>query len=108
VVVLDESLLASVNVFDGLKENGIVIINSEKPIKAPKGVSVFYVNATKIANDILGKPIVNTSMLGALIKATGIVSIESLDKALEKRFTGAMLEKNLKAIQKTYGECSKC
>src|SRR4030042_894164 len=91
VVVLDPSLLSKVNVTSGLKEKGRGIINTRKTakeIKAEFGINypVATVNATRIAREQLGVPIVNTTMLGAVIKATGIIKKESAYAPLEKRF----------------------
>ena len=108
VVVLDPSLLSIVNVTSGLKENGMVIINTRKTakeIKSEFGINypVATVNATKIAREQLGVPIVNTAMLGALIKATGAFQKESIYAPLEKRF-GRLGERNIKAMETAYGE----
>jgi len=106
VVVLDPSLLAIANVTSGLKEAGLVIINTKKTaaaIKAEFGIKhlVAIVNATKIAREQLGVPIVNTTMLGALVRATGVVRKESLYAPLEKRF-GKLGERNIKAMETAY------
>jgi len=108
VVVLDPSLLSIVNVTSGLKENGIVIINTRKTakeIKSEFGINypVATVNAIKIAREQLGVPIVNTTMLGALIKTTGVVKKESAHAPLEKRF-GRLGERNMKAMETAYEE----
>jgi len=81
VIVLDDSLLDTIDVVSGLKPDGTVIINSkEKPDDIDLGVSVrtASVNATSIALEILKAPITNTAILGAFAKATGIIKIESL------------------------------
>ncbi|MEA3559516.1 MAG: 2-oxoacid:acceptor oxidoreductase family protein [Candidatus Thermoplasmatota archaeon] len=90
VVVLEYSLLSAVDVTSGLKDDGIVIINSDRDpneIAKELGVKrVACVNATKIATDNkLGSkvsPIVNTSLVGAIAKATGLVKIESVTEAI--------------------------
>lgn len=108
VVVLDPGLLSVVNVASGLKEGGTVIINSRKPAAQLrtefhlKG-RVAAVNATKIARELLGVPIVNTTMLGAVLKVTEVVKQESLSAPIEKRF-GRLAERNFKAMQRAYQE----
>jgi len=103
VVVLDPTLLQAVNVLEGAKEGAPVIINTtQKP--QIKGFEVKTVDATRIALEEIGKPFVNTPMLGALVKATGIVKIESVIKAIKERYPGELGEKNAKAIQRTYEE----
>jgi len=98
VVVLDPGLLPIVNVTSGLKENGAVILNTQKTaeqIKSEFGINarLATIDATKIAREELGVPIVNTTMLGALIKVTDIIKLESVSEPLERRF-GRLAERN--------------
>ena len=110
VIVLDPGLLSIINVTSGLKNNGIVIINTKKTAKqlmdefGIKG-KVAVVDATKIAREVLGVPIVNTTMLGALLKATQIVDRESLKEPIMKRF-GKLAERNIKTMEMAYQETS--
>jgi pyruvate ferredoxin oxidoreductase gamma subunit len=108
VVVLDPGLLAIVNVASGLKEGGMVIINTsksfaeiEKKLKT-KG-RLAKVDATHIARETLGVPITNTTMVGALLKATDVVKLESLVEPLNKRF-GRLAERNVNAMKRAYQE----
>jgi len=109
VVVLDETLIETEDVLEGLKEDGMVIINtSKKPeeVQLSKPVKCATVDATSIALEILGRPITNTAILGAIAKATGKVSIDSIEKAIIEKF-GARLgkeagEKNAKAARVAY------
>lgn len=108
VIVLDPSLLDKVNVTSGLKKDGYVVINTRKTakeIKSEFGIKhpVATVNATKIAREVLGVPIVNTTMLGAAVKVTGVVKKESTHAPLEKRF-GRLGERNIKAMETAYEE----
>ncbi len=108
VMVLDPSLPALVNVAEGLKDDGIVVLNtelSEDEIRDKFGIKskLAMVDATKIATEELGLPITNTTMLGALLKATGIVNKDALFEALEKRF-GRLAEKNKAALDRAYNE----
>jgi len=75
----------------------------KKELKAEKA-KVFTVNATRIALDILGRPIYNTAMLGALAKAAPLVSLDSLDKVVKERFPGTIGEKNVAVIKRAYEE----
>jgi len=108
VTVLDPGLLSIVNVTSGLKKNGIVVINTRKTaeqIRSEFGIShrVATVNATRIAREQLGVPIVNTTMLGALIKVAGAIKKESIHAPLESRF-GRLGERNIKAMETAYAE----
>ncbi len=64
---------------------------------------VAYIDAMSIAKSVLGVPIVNTTMLGALIKATRVVDIASLETPLNIRF-GKLAEKNFNAMKKAFEE----
>jgi pyruvate ferredoxin oxidoreductase gamma subunit len=108
VVVLDPTLLAIVNVASGLKDDGVLIINTSKSIEdfeAEFGTKwqMASVDATRIARELLGVPIVNTTMLGALLRATEVVKMESLIKPLEQRFE-RLAERNINAMKRAYEE----
>lgn len=110
VVVLDPSLLRVVDVTSGLKANGMLVVNSKKQpeqIKKELGYnhSLATVDATTIARELLGVNIVNTSMIGALLKATGVVGLESLFEPLRQRF-GRLAERNIDAMKRAYEETS--
>jgi 2-oxoacid:acceptor oxidoreductase gamma subunit (pyruvate/2-ketoisovalerate family) len=101
VVVLDKTLIEAVDVLKGLREGGTVIVNSKnKPgVRAKR---VYFVDATEIALKHVGAPIVNTAMLGAFSKATKLVKLNSIKKAIEEHFAGDMAEKNKKAVEECY------
>ncbi len=108
VVVLDPGLLHIVNVTSGLKEKGVLIINTQRPlqdIEAEFGAKrrLAIVDATKIARELLGVPIVNTTMLGALLRATGVVELESLSEPLRQRFD-RLAERNINAMKRAFEE----
>jgi len=108
VVVLDEALITVGNALSGLKKDGTIIINTQKSIQDIKKeyniiTKVAVVNATKIARETLGLPITNTTMLGALVKVTGVVKLESLIEPLKHRF-GRIAEKNINACRRAYEE----
>ena len=105
VVVLDPNLLKQVKVTSGLKEGGYVIVNTRKTIDEIKKefnitFPVATVNATKIAreNKI---PTVNTTVLGAVIKITGVVDKKSVVEPLRNRF-GKLADVNIKAMETAY------
>ncbi len=108
VVVLDPGLLNLVNVTAGLKDDGVLIVNSPKPaeqIKKEVGGKwrLAVVNAGAIAKDLLGVNIVNTTMLGAVVKATGLVNLDSLVHPLEERF-GKRAKDNIEAAGRAYNQ----
>ena len=106
VVVLDPGLLSIINVTSGLKDDGIIIVNTKKTAKQIRdafGIKgrVAVIDATEIAREVLGVPIVNTTMLGALVKATQVVGQESLKEPITKRF-GRLAERNIKAMERAH------
>jgi pyruvate ferredoxin oxidoreductase gamma subunit len=108
VVVLDSSLPSLVQVAEGIREDGIVILNThmtESKARETFGLrsKLAMVDANTIAREILGLPITNTTMLGALLKATSIVGIEALEDALDRRF-GRLSEKNKDAMRRAMEE----
>jgi pyruvate ferredoxin oxidoreductase gamma subunit len=108
VVVLDPGLLSIVNVTSGLKENGMLVINTRRSFEDIEAevktkCRLAKVDATSIAKQILGIPITNTTMVGALARATGVVELESLVEPLRHRF-GRLAERNIEAMQKAYDE----
>lgn len=110
VVVVDPTLIGKVDVTRGLSPNGLVVAHSERrpeELKKMLGIEeakVYTVNAMRIALDTLGRPVYNTAMLGALLKATPLVTMDSLAKVVMERFAGALGEKNLAAIKRAYEE----
>jgi pyruvate ferredoxin oxidoreductase gamma subunit len=108
VVVLDPGLLDIVNVAAGLKPEGMLVINTTKSFddigaRFKTKCKMAKVDATAIAREVLGIPVTNTTMIGALLKATGVVKPESVVEPLRQRF-GRLAEKNIKAMQRAYEE----
>ncbi|MFC2005887.1 2-oxoacid:acceptor oxidoreductase family protein [Chloroflexota bacterium] len=108
VVVLDPGLLRVVNVTSGLKEKGAIIINTKRALQdIESGLGTKWrlalIDATKIARELLGVPIVNTTMLGALLRATGVIKLESLSEPIKLRF-GRLAERNISAMKRAFEE----
>jgi 2-oxoacid:acceptor oxidoreductase gamma subunit (pyruvate/2-ketoisovalerate family) len=105
IVVLDPGLIGVIDVVSGLKKRASIVVNSpEKLTFDVEDATVHTVDATRISQEVLGKPIVNTAMLGAFAKATGLVSLEHLKQAVAERFSGELGEKNIKAVERAYNE----
>jgi len=107
-VVLDPTLLKILDPSQGLKPGGLLIINTNKSFDEIRSRFGFKarlatVDADRIAHEELGLPIVNTTMLGALVRSTGIVQLDSLIPPLRARF-GRGAERNLKALRRAYDE----
>ncbi len=105
MIVQDPTLIEVVDVAGGLKEDGIIIINSDfdpSNFKLDTRAKVVTVNATKIALEVIGRPIVNTVLLGAFAGATGEIRPESIKEAVKERFPGKVGDRNAEAIQQAY------
>ena len=102
VVVLDPTLLEAVNVAAGLKRGGIIVVNAKEVPGELKAGKFATVDATAIALEFLGAPITNTAMLGAFAKATKLVSLNSVAKAIEGYFGKKLAEKNVAAVKAAY------
>jgi pyruvate ferredoxin oxidoreductase gamma subunit len=108
VVVLDSSLMSVVDVASGLKSGGYVIVNSTRSSSdlasgLSKQVKVAAIDATGIAQEELGVPITNTTMLGAFAGVTHEIGLEALRKATLAVFSEANARKNIRAIERAYG-----
>ncbi len=113
VVILDETLLDSVDVTAGLVEGGVILVNSlDGPDTIRKrvgfGGKIATIDATRISIDELGRPIPNTVMIGALLKATGILHLATVIKDIEKKFSKKFRERivqgNIRAINRAFEE----
>ena len=110
VLVLDASLVNALDVTNGLKKSGLIIINSNKKSEdfGLKGVNVYAIDITKVALDIIGKPFVNIAVLGAFAGLTGEVSLEALNRAIDQRFTNPKVaDLNKKACAKLFEDSKK-
>ena len=107
VVVLDDSLLAVANATHGLREGGIVIVNTVKSAEElGLGSSGSHVvtsdvsGAAQSANLIVGgQPMISTAILGALAAATGLITMASVEAAIAHAFSGSAATKNIEAAR---------
>jgi len=116
VVVLDPSLLKSANVTSGLGEDGIIIVNTERSpeaIKEELGLTtqrVYTIDANAISIETIGRPIPNTPMIGALVRASQLFDFSEFlgvtQAELEKKFKSkpGVVEGNVRAIERAYQE----
>ena len=101
VMVIDATLTRSVDVLAGVKEEGIVVVNSKEKLSLgseQKGVKIFYVPANEIALRHLGRALGNTALLGAFAAVSGTVKLESLKEVIKKRFPEGVAEKNIACL----------
>lgn len=109
IVCIDPTLFRTVDIFQGVKENGLLVQATSKEIEElnipTKIKKAGLCNAYHIALEVIGRPITNTIMLGALVKTTDVVSLASLLSALEDTtFRDAVLQKNVDAVTRGYNE----
>jgi pyruvate ferredoxin oxidoreductase gamma subunit len=105
VIVLNPMLAKAVNLEMGMKDGGKLVVNSPKDLGLKHDTT--YLDATAIAVDMLKTPITNTVMLGAFAAATGLFSLDSLEKGTRlilSRFSKDKLDLNVKAIKAGYEE----
>jgi len=119
VVVLDPTLMSSVDVLAGVPDDGMIVINTSKSpdeIRSSlknKKVKTFTVDASRIAKETMGRDIPNTPMLGAMAAATGLLNYERLLKDLEQKLSKKFASKkeiiagNLNAVKRAYEEVKK-
>lgn len=113
-IILDDSLLVpgqikEIGVVEGLDKGDTFIVNTDKQkidaLKDFEAKRIVLIDATSIAMETLKRPIFNTPMIGAFVKATGMLKLESVKEAME-RVLGArkahLIEANMKAIQQCY------
>ena len=119
VVVVDDTLLESVDVTAGLKETGAIVINTtksedhlRKALKGYKG-DIYTIDARKISEEALGKYFPNTPMLAAIIKVAKIMTDEELLADMEGSFKHKFAKKpevidgNMKALEMALKEVKK-
>ncbi|MEO0076531.1 MAG: 2-oxoacid:acceptor oxidoreductase family protein [candidate division WOR-3 bacterium] len=108
VVVLDSTILNLPDVTAGIKPNGIFIANTNKPIEDIRyqlgiNMKLAVVDATRIALEVIKRPITNTTMMGAFVRATNIVKLETVKEQIKERFPNNY-EINIEAMMRGYKE----
>ncbi len=105
VVVLDHLILDEVDVTDGLKPGGLLVLNTPKSVDDYQfdNVQVVVADVTRVSSEVkLKKGVVNSGIIGALAKATDLVDLEVLLKAIEKEFQGRKPKENAESAKVTY------
>lgn len=111
VVVVDDTLLESVDVTAGLKETGAIVINTTKDVQSIKPLlkgykgKIYTIDARKISEEALGKYFPNTPMLAAIVKVSNIMTEEEFLNDMKTSFKHKfakkpdVIEGNMKALQ---------
>ena len=116
VVVLDPTLLESGNTTQGLDEGGTLLVNTEESpesIRKKTGYKgkIYTVDATKIAREEIGRPIANTTCLGAFVGISNLTDLENVKESvrghLGSKLGEKVIEANMRALQRAYEEVKK-
>ena len=110
VIVVDDTLLDSIDVTEGLKKDGAIIINTTKnkeeiTNKIPNYSNIYTIDAKTISIETLGKYFPNTPMLAAIVKVSGIMEEEAFLKNMKQSFNHKFAKKpevidgNMKALE---------
>jgi len=102
LIVQDRALLKVPGVLDGLRPGGGILVNTSldaATISEQVGSAVVTLSGTQLAKTHLGRPVPNTALLSAFLTLTQILPMDALTKALEQKFKGDILERNLRLIE---------
>lgn len=116
ILIADPTLISVVNVTEGAPEDAVYVVNTPKSAAEMKGIlglkgkkaKVFTLDAVNISLETIGRVMPNTPLLGALAKATGCITLEALidnfKENYSKKFSQAVVEGNVTAMQRGYSE----
>lgn len=109
IVVLDDSLVKIMDLTSGIKENGLLVVNTKHSEAEIRNFTKFkgkiaLVDALTIAMETLKVPITNTTMIGALLKARELVPLEAVNDQIKNRFNPKLAERNVAALKRAYVE----
>lgn len=118
VSIVDATLLESINVAEGATPDAVFVVNTtkdpkeiRKQLNASKEQTIYTVDATKISLECIGRALPNAAMLGALCKATSLISLEHLledvRNSFGKKFSQRIIQGNLEATKRGYEEVKK-
>ncbi len=107
VIIVDATLMRGFNCLSGLSDDGIAIVSQREGIQIPKPKlkqKIYVIPANKIAQETIGRPLGNTALLGAYAAATGQIDLETMQKAVGKRFAGKdkIQQGNLEAVKRGF------
>jgi pyruvate ferredoxin oxidoreductase gamma subunit len=115
VAVVDATLLDAMNVAEGAQDDAVFVINTAKSpkdvrekMKAKASQKVFTIDATKISIETIGRPMPNTPMLGAVARASDVLTLEVLSQEVKgsfgKKFSQKIIDSNIVAVRRGYEE----
>jgi len=103
-IVQDVTLLEGGKIMSDLKNTAVILMNSckEYVCAVPRGVRIRDLDATGIAREVIGKPIINTVLLGSFAAMSGLIKLDAVEKAIRQRFQGEVAELNVQAAKRGY------
>ncbi len=104
VVVQDAGLAGVVDVLEGFRPTGSVIVNAARVPAGLDGSGAIAVPASELAVEHLGKPITSTAMLGFLASITGLLDPDAVSRAIRDRFRGEIAERNEALARAAFAE----
>ena len=107
LLVQDGTLLQDAGIAAGLRPGGGMVVNTSREsdeLAERFDCRVLSVRATEMAVDVIGRPIPNTALLASFLQATELFSIGCLESALRDRFSGDVLDRNLRLVKQAAGE----
>ena len=108
VIVQDATLLHQVDVFGGLRDDGLALLNSTRDGDAlglgGLDARLITVPATELAREHLGRPLPNAALLGAFAAVSKLVTLESVVAAIRDKFSGKVAEGNVAAATAAYAQ----
>ena len=105
LIIQDSSLIETVPVLEGLKPDGLIMVNSDRPpeeLNIKTTAAIETIPATEIALEIIGRPIPNAVMIGAFCSITGLVSLDAVQEAIIDKFPGRIGENNVAALKRAH------
>ena len=108
VIVQDATIMGELDVTEGLKDGGLVLLNTDKSVEdlglSGKPFEAHTISADNLARRILGRPIINTALLGAFAAITNEITLQSALNAVRSKFPGRLGEKNAQVVQESYDQ----
>jgi len=105
LIIQDAFLIDTVPVLDGLKPDGLIVVNSDRlpeDLNIKTTATIETIPATEIALEIIGRPIPNAVMIGAFCSVTGLVSLTAVQEAIMGKFPGKVGENNVAALERAH------
>ena len=104
VIVQDATILSEVDVAEGLKQTGSILINTDKTVSdlGLEESNAVTISADEMARRILGRPIINTALLGTFAGFSRELTLEAALNAVRSKFPGELGEKNAQVVEESY------